>query len=276
MREIGQRLQQIRLDKAISLQDIEEVTKVRVKYLKAIEDGNLDILPGQIYAMGFIRSYIRYLGLNEEEIMAIYKEYYKNLDKTNIDVDDIAPPKNSVKANKPKNNAMPPRPIQTRQKSFGRGFLWLVLVLVILGSATALYIIGTNENRNNLPNTPPVGENPEPPLTPDVNNPHINDPDVNNPDVDDPNVPDANEEPIFDGIKVKVTVSGGNCWVGITSDSNYTEETLKDGDTREYMAEEHLKIRYGNAGVVTTEYDSEIMDPVGKKGEVKTVEYTKQ
>ena len=265
MREVGQRLKQIRLDKAISLQDIEEVTKVRVKYLTAIEEGNLDILPGQIYAMGFLRSYVRYLGLDEEEIMGFYKEYYKNLNQKANMADDDFIRRDSAKAGAAPNNAIPHMPIKTRQKSFGSRFLWLVLILIIAGSAVALYMIGTAENENKLPVPPPVADNPtDTPVVPDIPvTPAV------------PVTPDVNEEPVFDGIKVKVTVSGGNCWVGVKFDDNYTEETLKDGDTREYMAEETLSIRYGNAGVIQTEYNGEVVDPVGKNGEVKTIDYTK-
>ena len=284
MREVGQKLKQIRLDKGIYLEDIEEATKVRVKYLEAIEEGNLDKLPGQIYAMGFIRSYVRYLGVDEEEIIGYYKDHYKNLNKQSETehVHETEHIQQSVSRARAVSNATPHMPIKTRQKTFGARFIWLVLVLIIVGSAVALYIIGTSESQNDVTGAPKVTDNNSAVNPTDTTNNAGSDTTggVNNPTnpvtPTEPTTPDVNQEPVFDGVTVKVTVKGGTCWVGVTSDgTNYTEETLKDGDTREYMAEEKLSIRFGNAGVVQTEYNGQIVNPVGAEGQVKTVEFTK-
>ncbi|HCX14698.1 MAG TPA: hypothetical protein DGZ24_05220 [Rhodospirillaceae bacterium] len=56
------------------LQQIAEVLRIRFNYLHAIEGGRYEELPGQAYALGFIRSYAEYLGLDGDEVIRRYKE----------------------------------------------------------------------------------------------------------------------------------------------------------------------------------------------------------
>lgn len=74
MSELGQMLRDIRESKGISLAEAEEATKIRRKYLQALEDDNYDALPPSVYVRGFLRSYATYLGLNPEEALAAYHD----------------------------------------------------------------------------------------------------------------------------------------------------------------------------------------------------------
>ena len=67
MEGIGPILKRAREEKNISLQEIAETTKIRVKYLQAIEDEQFDLLPGAVYAKGFVNTYIRYLDIGYSE-----------------------------------------------------------------------------------------------------------------------------------------------------------------------------------------------------------------
>jgi transcriptional regulator with XRE-family HTH domain len=64
---IGHRLKKIRLKKKIGLERAESETKVRSRYLEAIETNNFDLLPPS-HSKGFVRRYARYLGLPDEFI----------------------------------------------------------------------------------------------------------------------------------------------------------------------------------------------------------------
>lgn len=84
---IGESLRSTREAKGISLEQAEEDTKIRKRYLQALEDGDYDVIPGQVYAKGFLRNYANYLGLDQEEVMLEYKllgipakEEYKRVD----------------------------------------------------------------------------------------------------------------------------------------------------------------------------------------------------
>ncbi|OEG00469.1 hypothetical protein BHF71_00760 [Vulcanibacillus modesticaldus] len=81
MEDIGQTLKELRIKKGLSIEDIQEMTKIRSRYIQAIEDGNLDKLPGQFYAKAFIKSYAEVLELDP----AILKEYQESLPKPDLE-----------------------------------------------------------------------------------------------------------------------------------------------------------------------------------------------
>src|SRR5512133_3645174 len=64
MFEIGNSLREARLRQHLDFPEIEQATKIRGKYLRALEDEQFEILPAQTYVKGFLRSYAEYLGLD--------------------------------------------------------------------------------------------------------------------------------------------------------------------------------------------------------------------
>ncbi len=66
---IGQELQKARLDKGLSLDDIQQTTKIQKRYLAAIENGQFDQLPGAFYERAFVRQYANAVGLDVADFM---------------------------------------------------------------------------------------------------------------------------------------------------------------------------------------------------------------
>ena len=64
MFEIGNSLREARLRQELDFPEIEQRTKIRGKYLRALEEEQFDLLPGETYVKGFLRSYAEYLGLD--------------------------------------------------------------------------------------------------------------------------------------------------------------------------------------------------------------------
>ena len=62
--EIGNSLREARLRRHIEFADAEHGTKIRGKYLRALEDERFELLPSHTYIKGFLRSYAEYLGLD--------------------------------------------------------------------------------------------------------------------------------------------------------------------------------------------------------------------
>jgi cytoskeleton protein RodZ len=62
--EIGNSLREARLRREIEFADAEHATKIRGKYLRALEDERFELLPSHTYIKGFLRSYAEYLGLD--------------------------------------------------------------------------------------------------------------------------------------------------------------------------------------------------------------------
>jgi|GEM_PF-1866775 len=82
---IGKRLQEARRRKEISLQQVSEETKISKEYLKALEKEEYGLFPAKVYVVSFIRSYARYLGLDAEALVHIYKrEHSGRKDRMNL------------------------------------------------------------------------------------------------------------------------------------------------------------------------------------------------
>jgi hypothetical protein len=62
--EIGSSLREARLRKGLDFLEVERATKIRAKYLRALEQERFDLLPSQTYVRGFLRSYADFLGLD--------------------------------------------------------------------------------------------------------------------------------------------------------------------------------------------------------------------
>jgi cytoskeletal protein RodZ len=85
MKDIGNFLRERREASGISLIEIEKDLKIRKKYLQALEEGNIDIIPGKTYLVGYLRNYSKYLGIDDENIIQIIQTY-KNLEKQKTDL----------------------------------------------------------------------------------------------------------------------------------------------------------------------------------------------
>ena len=64
MFEIGNSLREARLRQGLEFPEIEQATKIRGKYLRALEEEQFEVLPAQTYVKGFLRSYADYLALD--------------------------------------------------------------------------------------------------------------------------------------------------------------------------------------------------------------------
>ncbi|MDO7905764.1 helix-turn-helix domain-containing protein [Paenibacillus sp. JX-17] len=74
MSELGQQLREARLEKGMSLDDVQEMTKIRKRYLEAIEAGDYKVLPGTFYVRAFIKTYAETVGLNPDELLEGHKK----------------------------------------------------------------------------------------------------------------------------------------------------------------------------------------------------------
>lgn len=73
MLEIGNSLREVRICRGVELAQVEAETHIRTRYLKALEDERFDLLPGDAYVRGFLRTYADYLELDAELFVDEYK-----------------------------------------------------------------------------------------------------------------------------------------------------------------------------------------------------------
>src|SRR5919197_5626866 len=72
MFEIGSSLREARTRRGLALSDVERDTRIRTRYLTALEEERFDALPGPAYAKGFLRTYADYLGLDAQQFVDEY------------------------------------------------------------------------------------------------------------------------------------------------------------------------------------------------------------
>lgn len=70
---VGEILRRTREHYSQSLQDVENNIRIRASQLEAIEQGNVEALPGRVYAIGFVRSYAEYLRLDGDKMVQLFK-----------------------------------------------------------------------------------------------------------------------------------------------------------------------------------------------------------
>lgn len=75
-KSLGEILKSARKKKEITLDQAEEETKVRVKYLRALEEGRYDELPGNVYTLGFLVKYLDFLELDKGKFIQRFKMEY--------------------------------------------------------------------------------------------------------------------------------------------------------------------------------------------------------
>ncbi len=68
-KQIGDLFKSKRQEMNLSLKEVENATSIKMLYLKAIEEGNVDKLLSQIYILGFIKQYASFLGLDGESMI---------------------------------------------------------------------------------------------------------------------------------------------------------------------------------------------------------------
>jgi cytoskeleton protein RodZ len=140
MPEIGSTLREARLRARIDISEIESETKIRAKYLRALENEEWGLLPGPAYVRSFLRTYAEALGLDAKLLLEEYKLRHER--PSDHDLLPIGSPRRRGRARA----TMGTHPVRQRPR---RGIPpWVpiaVLVLLLLG---ALWVLGKSSGDN--------------------------------------------------------------------------------------------------------------------------------
>jgi cytoskeleton protein RodZ len=77
MADIGNTLREARIRKGLTIRDVETVTKIRAKYLEALEQDDFSVLPGPTYVSGFLRNYASYLKIDGDALLEEYRRSHE-------------------------------------------------------------------------------------------------------------------------------------------------------------------------------------------------------
>jgi cytoskeletal protein RodZ len=124
MAEIGETLREARMRRRIDMTEVEAATKIRAKYLRALENEEWDLLPGPTFVKTFLRTYAEYLELDPRMLVEEYRQRYER--PSTQDLTPFGP-------------GMGGRRRQRPRRSLGPLFVLFAGVLALLG---ALYLLG--------------------------------------------------------------------------------------------------------------------------------------
>src|ERR1700759_5272070 len=77
MPDIGETLREARMRRRIDMTEVEAATKIRAKYLRALENEEWDLLPGPTFVITFLRTYAEYLDLDARMLVEEYRQRYE-------------------------------------------------------------------------------------------------------------------------------------------------------------------------------------------------------
>ena len=120
--KFGESLKKERELRGMTLAEISQYTKIHSRFLEALENDDLSILPAKAFAKGFLRSYARMVGLDEDEVITNFEYRHRNLQT--------------------KEEAKNPKTHPTSGSKHRVLFLTLLLIIVILIAIITLYYQG--------------------------------------------------------------------------------------------------------------------------------------
>src|SRR5919108_5405662 len=125
MPEIGDQLRETRMRNRIDITDVEAATKIRAKYLRALENEEWELLPGPTFVKTFLRTYAGYLGLDARNLVEEYRSRYERPAPQ-----ELTPFGTSLGGRR----SRPRRPVFAP---------WMAVLMGILLLVGALYLLGT-------------------------------------------------------------------------------------------------------------------------------------
>jgi len=133
MPEIGATLREARMRQRLDISDIEAQTKIRAKYLRALENEEWDLLPGPTFVKSFLRTYADSLGLDSRLVLEEYKLRHERLAEH-----ELLPITPTTGRDRGGRRRGPP--------GIGRDVL---VALVVVALVALLIVLGRNGNDNN-------------------------------------------------------------------------------------------------------------------------------
>lgn len=252
MQTVGESLRAERLKKALSIKDVESAISIRALYLNAIEEGNYDIIPGEVYLRGFIRNYAAFLGLDPQAIMELYRQ---NKEQTNDNALTEAQQQQVVE------------PVKKTSPSAGnagaknRGLTKWLTVAALAAVIVAGVTWWTSSSHQPAPVAPPSADQQQ---------------QAKGQQGSQPTPPAQSAAPANSASKVIVTAKySAPCWTQIIADDKEIYEgTPKNGQSITWEAANKLSVKFGNAGVVDLMYNGSPVGKIGGNGEVVVKTFT--
>jgi cytoskeleton protein RodZ len=257
----GEHLKREREMRGVSLDEISAATRIATRFLTAIEEEQWDRLPGGVFNRGFVRAVARYLGLDEENIVAEYAAAAG--DRPTVPVWTGSPPA-----------VTPEQPL----------LAWILAAVVVLVLASGGFfavrrIFGWRASRRAAQIAAESAKpSPAQPVLPSGTVPvSVSTEPVPTPTPDSTGMPRGANSPLAPGtdpkspeaeapIELKVE-AGATTRVTVEADTHRVfKGTMKAGEDRVFTAREKIQISAGDAGALLLELNGKTLAPMGPSG----------
>ena len=279
---VGEILRREREKQGLSIADVAGETSIRDVYLEAIEKGDYDALPGDVYAKGFIRNYSKFLQIDGDALLEQYdseRNIVKVVQPADMPREDEASePKKSFfgrnkGAEKPAARAETSsstgdsRPqaktslfaagdeyrhsLEREEKSGSKKFMILLgVMLVFLGGVYVAFMDdGTDPAAKSKPAVKQEQTVKQEPAAP---------------------------AKVYEGVEVSAKLLE-NCWISVQVDGQAAfEGTVEKGKEMSWKGKESVEIRAGNAGGIQVTFNGKDMGTLGEVGQIADSKFVKE
>lgn len=270
---LGKTLRDERERQKLSVNDIEQGTSIRALYIEAIENGEYDKLPGEVYTRGFIKNYAKFLGLDGD---AFSKEFTAEIHgappAVPVEEKPAAQPVVESKPlieTKPVVESKPAQPAKKSSKVVGEirgenrgssGILIVAAVVLIAALAGGAWAFLSGDG-DDVASKPPVQTQP-----------------VQNQPAPQTPVANANPAPQAPADSVKIDAKfNGRCWTLVTVDGAVVlEGVVEAGENLSWEGKESVNLRLGDAGAVELIHNGKNLGVQGAAGEVVDKNFTRK
>ena len=229
--KIGTSLRQKREERGLSIEDISTKTQLQPKLIKAIEEGNIEILPESVYVRGMVKRYADYLSLDGQSIS-------QSIPAWEPKIPDFAQPVTRSTVLQ----------VAPRVKPF---YVYLGYIMLIVGGGAGISHLINDAVKPESPLILPLSK--------------INSPDSPNPATA---IPVATQpQSVEIGIVVKTAAWAQ---IGIDGATKFTGN-LQPGTTMNWMGAKQVTISTNNGGALLLSQNRQSPQPVGKLGEKQQV-----
>lgn len=291
MTSIGDTLRRERLRRNLDLAAIAGELKIASKFLEAIEAEEFSRLPGGVFTKSFIRQYAAYLGLDGDEMAAELQRSTEPPPELNAAHEKSKPDVPVI----PMTGEDDWRSVSGRRSGMPAWLQAGALLVVLMGTCSGLYWLWERPRHQvlavELPPSHVAAPAPTPPATAPPENPPVAaaaPSEVTAPTqtateqlaatpVSNPPAAAGTASPAFNPnapVRVEITADEP-VWIRTEVNGKYEYEgTLQAHETHKVSTDGVVRLRLGNAGGVSISLNGKAIDPVGPKGQIRTVQFT--
>jgi cytoskeletal protein RodZ len=267
MESVGARLKKMRLQKGLSLEEVNKKTKIHLKILKAIEeDALVDLNP--VYIKGFLKIYCQFLGLEPRDFIPDYKE-----------------PQGAAK-HAPNIHEKPPSAPKSAALKFDfwgskttKFFIYVLIFILLsfglfkLGKVISLKRSSLTKKSNKL--SKPLNVPAEKKTT--ISKTEKKDTTLVTAKPVSVEVSPQKSAPVPAAVRLVIQAKE-SCWVSLKVDGHAVfQNILKKGRSETWQAKDKIELSLGNAGVVDLEINGKLISNLGRRGQsLKDILITKE